>query len=421
MTQDKRGFEVFTQPGFLVALALLLANDLYLKHHYANWLTGKLSDFSGLYVFAQFIATCLGVRIVWSAFVSAVLFTAWKSPLVTPLIELANQYSALQFHRTIDYTDLIALAVLPLAVRFYGGRTTWPWSFLKYPVAALTMLSIMATSTLPRAYSLRTDLRDLSNREGNISTTFVEVDKLLTSRAMRCMLCAKESSYREYFDPQGNITTRLNYDNVDKKLFVSLYTYSPDTAKSRTDELQATLMELLRPGFENITVIRAASTYETAASRRSTWKLKIEAPALGFPLSCAGNGINHPQIAKALGIVGDFARLPEAIDLSHQKCRTTDARCSLEMCREVAFGQVVGPYRLDRSMHVSTHGYVSWAGTSVYVELTAHGDARDQGAELMDKLAKRLRDSVSRDVTITVVKSDAQPSVAEAAQQVARP
>jgi hypothetical protein len=408
MSQDKRNFEVFTQPGFLVALMLLIANDLYLKDHYANWLTGKLSDFSGLYVFTQFVATCFGVRIVWSAVVSAVLFAAWKSPLVTPLIELANQHSALQFHRTIDYSDLLALAVLPLAVRFYGGRTTWPWSFLKYPVAALAMLSIMATSTLPRAYSLRTDLRDLSNREGNISATFVEVDKLLTSRAMRCVLCAKESSYREYFDPQGNITTQLNYDNVDKKLFVSVNTYSPDTAKSRTDELQATLMELLRPRFENITVIRAASAYENATSRRSSWKLKIEAPAVGFPLSCAGNGIGHPQIAKAMGLVDELVRLPEAMDLSHQRCRTNDEPCSLKMCREVAFGQVTGPHRLDRSIYLSTRGYVSLRGTSVIVELTELRDARSQGAEFIDKLEKRLRASTNNDITITVVRPDAQ-------------
>ena len=39
-----------SSPGFLVALAVLLANDLWWKAAYDNWLTGKLSDFAGLFV-----------------------------------------------------------------------------------------------------------------------------------------------------------------------------------------------------------------------------------------------------------------------------------------------------------------------------------------------------------------------------------
>ena len=35
-----------SSPGFLVALAVLLANDLWWKAAFGNWLTGKLSDFA---------------------------------------------------------------------------------------------------------------------------------------------------------------------------------------------------------------------------------------------------------------------------------------------------------------------------------------------------------------------------------------
>lgn len=412
MSQEKRDFEIFAQPGFLVALVLLLANDFYLKTHYANWLTGKLSDFSGLYVFTQFIATCFGGRIVATAITSAVLFAVWKSPLATPLIELVNRYSAMPIHRTIDYTDLMALAVLPLAVRFYGTRTTFPWGFIKYPVAVLAMLGIMATSTIRPSYDVRMDLRDLPNRERGIGSTYAEVDKLLTARGMRCVACAEESSYREYSDSKANISARLNYDNAARTLFVSLGTYSPDTAKSKTDELQAVLMELLRPRFENITVVRTASAYETTAPSRSTWELRIEAPSVGFPLSCAGNGVNHPEIAKALAIVDDSVRLPPAVDLRHQRCYPTDARCSLEMCRHMAFGRVTGPSRFDRSIHVSTRGYVGWGGTAVYVELTEYGDDQSEGAAFMGDLEKRLRASLGGDIPITLIKSGDQPRAA---------
>src|SRR3989442_14409237 len=39
-----------SSPGFLAALAVLLANDLWWKPAFGNWLTDKLSDFAGLFV-----------------------------------------------------------------------------------------------------------------------------------------------------------------------------------------------------------------------------------------------------------------------------------------------------------------------------------------------------------------------------------
>jgi len=39
---------------FVICLGLLLLNDFYLKFEYHNWLTGKLSDFCGLFIFPVF-------------------------------------------------------------------------------------------------------------------------------------------------------------------------------------------------------------------------------------------------------------------------------------------------------------------------------------------------------------------------------
>jgi hypothetical protein len=41
-----------------VSIFLLLINDLYLKFEYHNYLTGKLSDFAGLFAFPYFFS-CL--------------------------------------------------------------------------------------------------------------------------------------------------------------------------------------------------------------------------------------------------------------------------------------------------------------------------------------------------------------------------
>lgn len=405
MSQERRGFDVFAQPGFLVALIVLLVNDFYLKAHYANWLTGKLSDFAGLYVFAQFVATCFGGRIVSTAITSAILFAVWKSPMATPLIELVNRYSMLPVHRTIDYTDLIALAVLPLAVRCYGGRATLPWGLVKYPAAALAIIGIAATSSVPPLYLVRMNLHDRPNSEISIDPTYAEIDKLLVGRGMLCKACAAESPYREYFDSNEDIHVLLGYDKAGQTLFVSLWAESREAAKARTDELQGVLMPILRSRFETVAVVSEGFAYQATVPEKSIWELRIKAPSVGFPLWCTGNGVNNPEIAKAMTIIDESLRLSQAMDLENAGCYSMDARCGREMCRSATFGRVTGASLVNRSIRVSTHGFAGWGGTSLYVTVTEYGDPQGQGAAFSDELKKRLRDSLGGAVRIDVIKS----------------
>jgi len=37
--------------GFLILLMVMILNDLILKSHYLSLITGKISDFSGLFIF----------------------------------------------------------------------------------------------------------------------------------------------------------------------------------------------------------------------------------------------------------------------------------------------------------------------------------------------------------------------------------
>ena len=46
--------KVINNVPFLICLIGLLLNDFYFKAAYPNWLTGKLPDFCGLFVFALF-------------------------------------------------------------------------------------------------------------------------------------------------------------------------------------------------------------------------------------------------------------------------------------------------------------------------------------------------------------------------------
>lgn len=394
MGRQNRQFEIFTQPAFLVAIVILLVNDLYLKAHHPSWLTGKLSDFAGLYVFTQFVAVTLNVRIVMAASVSGVLFIAWKTPLVTPLISFVNEHTRVRLHRTIDYTDLLALLVLPIAVRLYAVRSVCRWNVAKYAVAGVTLLAIMGTSVITPSYSTRFQMRELLNSgTQEIRATYAKVDQLLTSREMQCVSCNEGKSYREYRDVNGDVTVQLNYDSLDHNIFVSVHTRFPDRARAKIDELQTELMTLLRTRFENVTVNREASRY--VLNPPTEWKLKVEVPAVGFPLSCAGNGAKHPEINNALRIVDEMLHSVAASAPRYPSCGTVDSRCSQQMCREVVFGRVIGPGEDERSIRLSTRGYVGWGGTSFYIEVSERDDSRGVAAEFVRALDQRLRASLS--------------------------
>src|SRR5688500_1726731 len=99
---------------FVGCLAILLLNDFYLKAEYHNWLTGKLSDFCGLFVFASFWAALLPARRGTVCISTALLFVFWKSPYSQTFIDIFSQY-LYAIDRVVDITDLIALPVLLVA------------------------------------------------------------------------------------------------------------------------------------------------------------------------------------------------------------------------------------------------------------------------------------------------------------------
>jgi len=100
---------------FLAGLLLLALNDHFLKDHYSNWLTGKLSDFAGLLIFPLFLAFLFPRQARAVSLITGIFFIFWKSPWSTPLITLYNKFAPIGITRTIDYSDLLALAVLPLS------------------------------------------------------------------------------------------------------------------------------------------------------------------------------------------------------------------------------------------------------------------------------------------------------------------
>jgi len=122
-------------------------NDFVLKGLLGNWLTGKLSDFSGLFVFALFWTAFYPKQRTKIIILTGIIFSFWKSPYSQTFIDSWNSLGLLKIHRTVDYTDLIALTVLPIAY-FFDINTENVKTFKIKPVypVLVSAFAFMATS-----------------------------------------------------------------------------------------------------------------------------------------------------------------------------------------------------------------------------------------------------------------------------------
>ena len=114
--------KIFLSPLFLLGLFLLLLNDFFLKDYFHNFLTGKLSDFAGLFIFPIFFCAFFPHRRLIIYALTATIFIFWKSPFSQSLIDLWNENLFFQIDRTIDLTDLSALSVLPFSYLYFFAR-----------------------------------------------------------------------------------------------------------------------------------------------------------------------------------------------------------------------------------------------------------------------------------------------------------
>ena len=119
-----RRSELILDPIFIVSLILLAVNDHVLKAAYENWFTGKLSDIAGLVVLPIFIAFLAPRLERWAALLSGVWFVFWKSPFSSGLIYLVNLNGLFEINRVVDYSDMLALLVLPFSHWLVQKKTT---------------------------------------------------------------------------------------------------------------------------------------------------------------------------------------------------------------------------------------------------------------------------------------------------------
>lgn len=198
---------------------MLLANDFYLKAAFSNWLTGKLSDLAGI-LLLSLVAFCAFPRAPYSVMGSiAAVFAYWKSPLSQPLIEGVNALELARFGRVVDYGDLVALIVLPLAWRvsrnidrFQVSRRALREGF-SVPIFAVALLAVMGTSVLPYHdhYSIR---RPDGYEPLDAALAASVIADVARKHALKCVACDRLTEQAEY---RGR-SMSMSYRIVDRRI-----------------------------------------------------------------------------------------------------------------------------------------------------------------------------------------------------------
>ena len=120
--KNKIKFELLTSELFILGIITLLVNDFYLKYEFSNALTGKLSDFAGLFIFPFFLSIFFPKQILKVYFSTSFLFVFWKFQISDGFINWISDSLNLAFYRTVDSSDLIALSVLPLSYKYFKKK-----------------------------------------------------------------------------------------------------------------------------------------------------------------------------------------------------------------------------------------------------------------------------------------------------------
>jgi hypothetical protein len=261
----QRVIHTLTRWPFLTSLALLLLNDFWLKSQYPGLVTGKLSDFAGI---AMIALPCLAafprrVRTIYAAI--AVAFLWWKSPLSGAFISFANEVLPFDIARVVDYSDLLALLVLPFCsvatrdARAEPGRLR---RALAIPIGAVAIFATAATSMPPPPYSQLT-VRTIDPAVSLDRTATADaIESVMKTHRLDCIECAqrerkgayngRDVGVRYYFPAPNSVYFEISwyngsFGNGEKRLAVRVKEALKEEFTARFRGLEA--VEPLRDPF----------------------------------------------------------------------------------------------------------------------------------------------------------------------------
>ncbi|WP_163266358.1 hypothetical protein [Dysgonomonas sp. 216] len=238
---DTKTIGKLQNPLFICSVLLLLLNDFYFKYAYANWLTGKISDFAGLFAFPYFISCFLPRYKKNIHAFTVLLFIFWKSIYSQPVIQFINEIG-IPVSRVVDYTDNIALVCVGLSFLVFSKYTP-PERFdfrLVYPLIIVTAFSFMATSMSRHSSWITTDdniykfdisKNELANRINHLYAN--EIEKVNDGFGETIFFDPEKKEY--YITIANTDSLKTEKDAMNKEIIACLIdtTSKTDTIKAR--------------------------------------------------------------------------------------------------------------------------------------------------------------------------------------------
>jgi len=357
-------------PAFVLGLTLLFINDYFLKQSFPGVISGKLSDLAGLFI-VGILATAAGNGKPRNLIILCLLFLWWKSPLAGPAIAAWNSLGIYQAGRTIDYTDNLALVMLPLAYRYTRSRplTVCRRPFV-YIVAPFAALGIMGTS--PARYDIYRDIieqpeapatSEVTTATGSTEEFMGALQEIAQARGLVLADSVEGSEYRNY--SSAEIVLNAHYDRSRKKGYLRIYAKDPYRRSLREQKNVVNTFwpileqELTERGF-TIVPHNTSTEYGSPITRI---RLTMTSPTKGIPLTSGYNGTGNEEIAQAQRVIDDFFISKGFTRALRDFCYPTTSGFSRDTCRNYHSGRPLGADRESRTTDVKVQGDVVWQGT----------------------------------------------------------
>lgn len=189
-------------PLWMGALLILLLNDHIFKFAYSNVLTGKLSDFAGLFIAPVLLGILFNIK-KRQTFIFAGLLIGAVFTLLNLFSAFAQKWDAMMslvysWKTTPDPTDLIALIVIPMSLYFFSTRSPKKKNYRWIPVFFIGLLASIATSPDPGTNQLQYQSA-LSIYNQTNELLHVEIQTLKNNISLDCEAIEKDPT--QYASP----------------------------------------------------------------------------------------------------------------------------------------------------------------------------------------------------------------------------
>ena len=129
---------------------------------------------------------------------SAALFVFWKSPYSDGFIEFYNSFNFFPITRTVDYSDLWVILILPLVYHFFEtsfgtGLPLFKFKLIPWFVALICCFAFIATS-LPPEYYFRYSEGDLQYYDMDLKVPMTP-DKILSDLRAMGLVVSSDTSF----------------------------------------------------------------------------------------------------------------------------------------------------------------------------------------------------------------------------------